>query len=84
MRHSLYKGEAPFASHGLYTLTGVLRDDLASERLLGLNAGDEFRALCHTTAFYTDLGWSDGMKRARAKCDLHGYPYEMRQIGVYK
>jgi hypothetical protein len=84
MRDSLYRGEAPYASHALYTLPGCLHDSRPNERELGLRAGDKFREMCHLTVFMTDYGWSDGMKRARAKCDLHGYPYEMRQIGVNK
>lgn len=39
LRDCLARGEAPFASHGLYTLPGVLDDDRPDERKLGIEAG---------------------------------------------
>ena len=35
VRDSLARGEAPIASHLLYTQCGVLRDELATERAMG-------------------------------------------------
>ena len=38
LRDSLRRGECPFASHLLYTQTGVLRDKVPEERKLGIKA----------------------------------------------
>jgi hypothetical protein len=39
MRDSLLRGEAPIASHLLYTQPGVLDDQVSDERRLGIEAG---------------------------------------------
>jgi hypothetical protein len=39
LRDSLKRGEAPLASHALYTQEGVLNDDDPDERKLGIEAG---------------------------------------------
>jgi len=39
LRDSLMRGEAPLASHLLYTQEGVLRDEIPEERALGIEAG---------------------------------------------
>src|SRR5262249_60292240 len=39
LRDCLQRGEAPLASHLLYTQTGVLDDGIAAERALGIQAG---------------------------------------------
>ncbi len=57
---SIVKGEAPFASHLLYTQ--VLDDTKYDQRLLGLKCASAFRAKCQLLAVYTDLGISPGMK----------------------
>lgn len=54
--------EAPYASHGLYTQPGVLRDDIPEERLLGMGAGFVWATLCNTRVFYLDRGVSRGMQ----------------------
>ena len=61
VRDSLLRGEAPFASHALYTLPGVLDDDDPHERKLGIEAGFAFRKKADYTAAYIDLGFSDAM-----------------------
>lgn len=81
MRDSLLRGEAPYASHALYTQPGVLRDDLPQERRQGIQAGFEWRQAAQLTAFYTDLGESKGMVLGRADCVTRGLPYELRSIG---
>jgi hypothetical protein len=58
----LQRGEAPFASHSLYTQEGVLRDDDVNERALGIKAGFAWRAAAHATVVYEDLGVSHGMR----------------------
>ena len=62
LRDSLNRGEAPYASHLLYTQPEVLNDDNAEERDWGINAGFQWRAAAHKTVVYTDLGISRGME----------------------
>lgn len=62
MQDCLLKGEAPFASHGLYTQPGVLRDEVPEERKLGMEAGFEINKLMEATVVYTDLGITSGME----------------------
>lgn len=61
MRDCLMRGEAPYASHGLYTQEGVLDDNDIVERDLGIRAGLEWGAIADATVVYEDLGISLGM-----------------------
>lgn len=63
MLDSLERGEAPYLSHLLYTQ--VWPEDAAS-REAGLKGGDAWREAADLIAFYTDLGMTDGMRRALA------------------
>jgi hypothetical protein len=86
---SLRRGEAPFASHGLYTRPGVLDDLKPEERRLGISAGFVWRAVAQATVIYTDLGWSEDMragerdaKRLRALIiEQQFHPIEYRTLG---
>lgn len=60
MLDSLSRGEAPFASHMLYTQ--VLNDHIPEERALGIRAGLAWGTRADTTAVYTNLGVSPGMQ----------------------
>lgn len=80
LRDSLKRGEAPFASHGLYTQPGVLRDELAHERKLGIEAGFAWRPQAELTAFYIDRGWSPGMLKALRDCVDQGFPFQVRNL----
>lgn len=62
MRDCLLRGEAPFASHLLYTQAGVLNDDVPSERQHGIEAGFAWRERSSYTVVYTNLGISRGME----------------------
>jgi hypothetical protein len=77
LRDSLERGEAPYASHGLYT--NVLNDEVPEERRMGINAGFAWRAVADFTAFYCDYGESLGMKDARMSLKAHGFV--IRYIG---
>jgi len=81
MHDCLQRNEAPFASHGLYTQPGVLRDDVWEERERGITAGFAWRYLARTTVFYIDFGWSSGMERARAEVTRLGLGYLTRSLG---
>jgi hypothetical protein len=62
MSDCLHRDEAPFASHGLYTMPGVLDDTKPEERARGIAAGFAWRRVATATVIYLDLGWSDGMR----------------------
>jgi hypothetical protein len=62
LRDCLLRGETPYASHLLYTQTGVLDDTIPEERKLGIEAGFEWRAGAEATVVYIDFGVSMGMK----------------------
>lgn len=81
MRDCLLRGEAPFASHHLYTAPGVLRDEIPDERIHGISAGFAWRTLAHKTVFYVDLGWSTGMHMGRDACGRIAQPYQERTLG---
>jgi len=81
MADCLRRGEAPYASHALYTQDGVLRDEVPEERALGMNAGEAFRAACDLTVVYTDLGTSRGMAWGIENAARIGHPVEMRSLG---
>lgn len=80
LRDSLMRGEAPIASHLLYTQPGVLDDAVPAERAQGIEAGLAWRRVADLAAFYIDLGWSRGMLAARDLYDAESLPYESRSI----
>lgn len=82
MHDSLTRGEAPLASHLLYTQSGILDDNLDVERQLGIDAGLAWGAKADLTAVYTDLGVSGGMRYGIAKAREAGRPIKYRRIGA--
>jgi hypothetical protein len=81
LRDCLTRGEAPFASHAIYTLPGVLDDNTPAERQLGIEAGLLIGARMDKTVVYTDLGISDGMKHGITRAGVDGRPIEYRTLG---
>lgn len=69
VRDSIIRGEAPFASHLLYTQPTILSDDIPDERTLGMECGFQWIIVAHLVAVYTDNGISKGMDKGieRAK-----------------
>lgn len=61
MADCLRRGEAPYASHALYTQPDVLDDTVPAERELGIQAGFTWAEVGHKRVFYYDLGGSRGM-----------------------
>jgi hypothetical protein len=76
----LLRGEAPFASHLLYTQKGVLRDHDPAERRLGIEAGLAWGRVAAATVVYTDLGISKGMQQGIERAEKEGRPVEMRSL----
>lgn len=62
VRDSLLRGEAPIASHLLYTQEGILHDEITEERQLGMAAGWAWMEVADLCAVYCDLGISYGME----------------------
>lgn len=81
MADCLRRGEAPFASHGLYTQPGVLDDTKPEERSLGIWAGFYWSERADATVVYEDLGVSSGMMAAIIRADKQGRPIERRRLG---
>jgi len=75
---SLQRGEAPFASHLLYTQ--VLFDAKPEERRLGMDAGFAWAAMADICAVYTDLGITPGMHKGIASAKKYNILVECRRI----
>lgn len=83
IRDCLKRGEAPIASHLLFTQPGVLADGVPEERKLGMEAGWAWQAVADAIVVYTDRGISSGMQaaidRAREKWP-HSLVIEFRTL----
>lgn len=76
----LLRGEAPIASHLLYTQPGVLDDNKPGERQLGIEAGLVWGELAEATVVYTDYGISKGMRFGIEMAEKNGRPVEYRNL----
>lgn len=81
MRDSIHRGEAPIASHLLYTQHGILDDDNPHERELGIRCGKLWAAHAELTVVYTDLGISEGMRFGIKDAIDRNRPVEFREFG---
>lgn len=81
LRDSLLRGEAPFASHAIYTQPGVLDDRNRDERARGIRAGFAWRCCAEKTVVYTDRGITDGMRAGIEHAHATGCPVEYRELG---
>ena len=82
MSDSLNRGEAPFASHLLYTQ--VLDDSDPEERRLGMNAGFAIGMLFKKAVAYTDRGISSGMTEGIKHHIRNGRVVEYRELSGYE
>lgn len=82
VRDSLARGEAPIASHLLYTQPGILDDTVPEERRRGIDAGLAWRHVAHASVVYTDWGVSEGMRYGIEAAREAGVPVEYRSIGL--
>jgi hypothetical protein len=80
VRDSLLRGEAPIASHLLYTQPGILDDDVPDERQQGIDAGLAWRRVAEASVVYTDRGISRGMQYGIEAARSAGVPVEFRAI----
>jgi hypothetical protein len=80
VRDSLLRGEAPIASHLLYTQDGILDDNVPTERQHGIEAGLAWRHVSTKTVVYADLGISKGMEYGIAAAKTAGKDVEYRYL----
>ena len=80
VKDCLLRGDAPFASHLLYTQEGVLFDRNKDERALGINAGLFIGLRADATLVYTDFGISIGMRMGIDSAKAVGRKIEYRQL----
>jgi hypothetical protein len=77
---SLSRGEAPIASHLLYTQPGILDDNDPEQRKLGREAGLAWLESAGMMVVYADRGISPGMHEAMLEAAAEGLPVEVRYI----
>ena len=75
---SIARGEAPFASHQMYTV--ALDDGSPQERTWGIQCGFAWLELARRQVFYTDLGWSPGMIAAWEAGEKLNKPWTVRGL----
>jgi hypothetical protein len=80
VRDSLKRGEAPIASHLLYTQEGILDDTIPEERQHGIDAGLAWRDVAHASVIYVDRGISRGMAYGIKRAEEAGRPVEYRSL----
>jgi hypothetical protein len=80
VRDSVLRGEAPIASHLLFTQEGILDDNIPQERRLGIEAALAWVPYADAMVLYCDLGMSHGMTGAMTYAQRHGLPTELRCI----
>lgn len=78
LRASCYLGEAPIASHLLYTQ--ALDDENPAERQMGIEAGLAWRFVAEATVVYQDYGISKGMEYGIKLAESAGKPVIYRSL----
>lgn len=73
-----HRGEAIAASHLLYTQ--FLDDGQPEHRELGIKLGLAWRRVVDYSVFYTDRGWSHGMRAALASAQAEGHRFLFRSL----
>lgn len=80
----LLRGEAPIASHLLFTQPGILRDEIPEDRKLGIEAGHSWMKVADAVVVYVDRGISKGMEAGMARAQKEGKPIECRTLDKEK
>ncbi len=83
VRDSLMRGEAPIASHLLYTQPTILDDSVPEERQQGIDAGLAWRMVATASVVYTDRGITRGMEYGIAAAKSATRSVEYRSIKNY-
>ena len=82
MRDCLKRGEAPYASHLLFTQEGILDDGVPEQRTLGIEAGLEWGAVADAAVVYIDKGITPGMMKGIERHLRNHIPIELRSLKV--
>ena len=82
IRDCIDRGEAPFASHMLYTQ--FLDDDDPDEREAGIECGLAWGRHAETTVVYDDLGISRGMQFGIDRAHAEGRDIRFRTLPGWK
>lgn len=80
VRDSILRGEAPIASHLLYTQPDILNDDIPAERTLGMECGFQWIIVAQLCAVYTDNGISSGMEAGIKRAQEFGKEIVYRSL----
>lgn len=80
VKDCIRRGEAPIASHLLFTQDGILDDDIPEERATGMNAGFAWGRHADMVVVYSDLGVSGGMEMGIQVASLLGKPIIFRKL----
>jgi hypothetical protein len=80
VRDSLSRGEAPIASHLLYTQPTILDDTIPHERQWGIDAGLAWKTVAQGSVVYTDRGITKGMEYGIQAAKDAGLEVEMRTL----
>ena len=80
MSDALSRGEAPFASHLLYTQEGILDDDIPEERALGIEAGLIWGECADQVCVYVDRGMTKGMIKGVERAREEGREIVFRSL----
>jgi hypothetical protein len=81
MRDCIDRGEAPLASHLLYTQPGILDDGVPEERRMGMEAGKAWSIYAHKVCVYMDRGVSEGMRWGIERARRRDIAVEYRRLG---
>lgn len=76
----LERGDAPIASHLLFTQPGALDDDKPEERAKGIASGHAWISRADAVVAYTDYGLSSGMMQGVKEAERLSIPVEYRQL----
>ena len=82
VRDAVLRGEAPIASHLLFTQPGILRDEDEAERALGIECGFAWNMEADLVAVYEDRGHSRGMRQGIDFAQVAGIPVEFRRLSA--
>jgi hypothetical protein len=81
VKDCLKSGDAPIASHLLFTQPGILDDGKPEERKLGIAAGHAWTFVADAVVVYTDFGYSSGMDAGIREATRAGTVVEFRMLG---
>jgi hypothetical protein len=84
LRDSLLRGEAPIASHLLYTQPGVLRDDDKTERAMGIAAGLAWGVTADATVVYSQPSHEARMRRGIDRAKVESRENKYRHLNNYQ